>query len=95
MFKHSSAFLAGIVSQKINSIFCFFHIQNLIIREYPAELIVTLICCIFVTLQSAVVALIAEKDHPKAWRLESNMELIAIGYSVSIEKMTCSSIIGS
>ncbi|XP_050276787.1 WAT1-related protein At3g28050-like isoform X3 [Quercus robur] len=57
-----------------------FIVQTWIIREYPAELIVTLIACIFTTVQSALVALVAEKD-PKVWRLRSNMELIAIGYS--------------
>ncbi|KAK7818540.1 wat1-related protein [Quercus suber] len=59
-----------------------FIVQTWIIREYPAELIVTLIACIFTTVQSALVALVAEKD-PKVWRLRSNMELIAIGYSPS------------
>ncbi|KAE8023427.1 hypothetical protein FH972_009121 [Carpinus fangiana] len=58
-----------------------FIVQTLIIRECPAELIVTLICCTFVTLQSTAIALISEIDNPNAWRLGSNMELIAIGYS--------------
>ncbi|XP_050276789.1 WAT1-related protein At3g28050-like isoform X5 [Quercus robur] len=57
-----------------------FIVQTWIIREYPAELIVTLIASFFATFQSALVALVAEKD-PKVWRLRSNMELIAIGYS--------------
>lgn len=49
---------------------------------------VTLIGSIFVTAQSVLVALIAEKD-PNAWRLRPDIELIAIGYSVSIKKTTC------
>ncbi|XP_018810478.2 WAT1-related protein At3g28050-like isoform X2 [Juglans regia] len=57
-----------------------FNIQTRIIREYPAELIVALIRCIFVAIVSAIISLIAEKD-PNAWKLSLNMELIAIGYS--------------
>lgn len=57
-----------------------FIVQTHIIREYPEELVVTLVCCFFVTFLSALVAVIAEKD-PKAWLLAPNMELIAIVYS--------------
>ncbi|KAG6713324.1 hypothetical protein I3842_05G145700 [Carya illinoinensis] len=60
-----------------------FNIQTRIIREYPAELIVALIRCIFVAIVSAIISLIAEKD-PNAWKLSLNMELIAIGYSVTL-----------
>jgi hypothetical protein len=35
----------------------------------------------FVTILSASISLIAEKD-PNAWKLSLNMELMAIGYSV-------------
>ncbi|KAG6654475.1 hypothetical protein CIPAW_05G148200 [Carya illinoinensis] len=61
-----------------------FNIQTRIIREYPAELIVALIRCIFVAIVSAIISLIAEKD-PNAWKLSLNMELIAIGYSHSLQ----------
>ncbi|KAK4841983.1 hypothetical protein QYF36_013705 [Acer negundo] len=54
--------------------------QTWIIKDYPEELMVTFICCIFVTIQSAIVALIAVRD-PLAWKLKPDMELIAIGYS--------------
>lgn len=54
--------------------------QTSIIRDYPAELIVTLISHIFATMQSSLVSLIAERD-PSAWRLRLDMELIAVGYS--------------
>ncbi|KAG2707475.1 hypothetical protein I3760_05G149200 [Carya illinoinensis] len=57
-----------------------FNLQTRILREYPAELIVALIQCIFVAIVSAIISLIAEKD-PNAWKLSLNMELIAIGYS--------------
>ncbi|KAK3223274.1 hypothetical protein Dsin_010299 [Dipteronia sinensis] len=55
-------------------------VQTWIIKDYPEELMVTFICCIFVTIQSAIVALIAESD-PIAWKLKPDIELIAIGYS--------------
>lgn len=50
-------------------------------KDYPAVLMQTLICCIIVTIQIAPVSLVAEKD-PNAWRLRPDIELIAIGYSV-------------
>ncbi|KAL9423971.1 hypothetical protein AB3S75_035958 [Citrus x aurantiifolia] len=55
-------------------------VQTSIIREYPEELMATFICCVFVTVQSTVVALIAERN-PNSWRLKPDMELIAIGCS--------------
>lgn len=45
---------------------------------------VTFICCIFVTIYSSIVAIVAVRD-PSAWRLKPDMELISIGYSVSIK----------
>ena len=65
-----------------NICFSLLHLQTSIIRDYPAELIVTLISHIFATMQSSLVSLIAERD-PSAWRLRLDMELIAVGYSVS------------
>uniref|UniRef100_A0A2N9IVJ7 WAT1-related protein n=1 Tax=Fagus sylvatica TaxID=28930 RepID=A0A2N9IVJ7_FAGSY len=58
-----------------------FIVQTWIMKDYPAVLMQTLICCIIVTIQSATVSLVAEKD-PNAWRLRPDIELIAIGYSV-------------
>lgn len=63
--------------------FCFallLIVQTWIMKEYPAVLMQTLICCIIVTIQIATVSLVAEKD-PNAWRLRPDIELIAIGYS--------------
>lgn len=57
-----------------------FVFQTSIIRAYPAELMVTLICCTFVTMQSSIVSLMAERN-PSAWRLRPDIELIAIVYS--------------
>ncbi|XP_022776052.1 WAT1-related protein At5g40210-like [Durio zibethinus] len=58
------------------------NVQTWIIRGYPAEMMVTLICNIFVAILSSVVSVIVEKD-PNAWRLGLNMELIAIVYTAA------------
>ncbi|KAB1200306.1 hypothetical protein CJ030_MR0G007656 [Morella rubra] len=55
-------------------------VQTWIIKDYPAELMLTLICCVIVTILSAAVSLAAEND-PNAWRLRPDIELITIGYS--------------
>ncbi|KAJ0095863.1 hypothetical protein Patl1_16201 [Pistacia atlantica] len=60
----------------------YYIVQTWIIRDYPAELMVTLICCIFVSILSAIVSLVAEKDA-NAWRLKPNINLMAIGYSAA------------
>ncbi|XP_059656019.1 WAT1-related protein At5g40240-like isoform X2 [Cornus florida] len=55
-------------------------VQTWIIREYPAELMVTLIACGFVTILSTIVALIAERAQ-SAWELSLDIELLCICYS--------------
>ncbi|XP_057495051.1 WAT1-related protein At3g28050-like isoform X1 [Actinidia eriantha] len=55
-------------------------VQTWIIRDYPAELVVTLLGCIFVTILSTIVALLAERD-PNAWKLRPDVELVTIAYS--------------
>ncbi|KAE8023426.1 hypothetical protein FH972_009120 [Carpinus fangiana] len=56
-------------------------VQSRVVRDYPGEVItVALLRNIFVTILSASISLIAEKD-PNAWKLSLNMELMAIGYS--------------
>ncbi|GLU21577.1 hypothetical protein SLE2022_377100 [Rubroshorea leprosula] len=57
-----------------------FILQTSIIREYSEVLMVTVIACLFTTIQSAAIGLIAERDMG-AWTLKPDMELIAIGYS--------------
>ncbi|CAL5418982.1 unnamed protein product [Camellia sinensis] len=54
--------------------------SNWIVGDYPAEMVVTLFGCIFVTILSAIVALIVERD-PNAWTLKPDVELITIVYS--------------
>ncbi|KAJ9187993.1 hypothetical protein P3X46_003395 [Hevea brasiliensis] len=56
-------------------------IQALILKKYPAELIVVFFYCFFVTILSAIVCLVVERD-PFAWSLKPNMRLAAVLYSV-------------
>ncbi|KAL6547255.1 hypothetical protein OROMI_022976 [Orobanche minor] len=47
-------------------------VQSSILKIYPTKMIVVAVYCLFVTMQSAIVALIAEKDLT-AWKLEAEM----------------------
>lgn len=55
-------------------------IQAVILKKYPAELIVVCFYCFFVAIQSGIVSLIVERD-PSAWRLEPKLRLFSILYS--------------
>ncbi|XP_028783718.1 WAT1-related protein At3g28050-like [Neltuma alba] len=55
-------------------------VQFWVLKDYPAEFMVTTICCSFVVVLSAIVALIAE-GASEAWILRPDMELVAIFYS--------------
>ncbi|KAL0336179.1 UNVERIFIED_CONTAM: WAT1-related protein [Sesamum radiatum] len=54
-----------------------------ILKMYPAEMIVVAFYCCFVTMQSSLVSLIAERDST-AWRIETKIGLIAVFYSAII-----------
>ncbi|KAG8653993.1 hypothetical protein MANES_05G089500v8 [Manihot esculenta] len=55
-------------------------IQALILKKYPAELIVVFFYCFFVTILSAIVCVVVERD-PFAWSLKPNIRLAAVLYS--------------
>ncbi|XP_051145877.1 WAT1-related protein At5g40240-like isoform X2 [Andrographis paniculata] len=55
-------------------------VQASILKIYPAEMIVVAFYCLFVTMQSTAVALIAEKDA-MAWKLQAHMGLVAVVYA--------------
>ncbi|KAK6920744.1 EamA domain [Dillenia turbinata] len=55
-------------------------LQAAVLKEYPSELSLVAFCCIFGTLQSAVIALIAERNL-NAWILRPDIELVSILYS--------------
>lgn len=57
-------------------------LQTLILKIYPSEMIIVAIYCLFVTTQSTLVAVIAEKDIT-AWKLQAEMGLVAVLYAVS------------
>ncbi|XP_011086527.1 WAT1-related protein At3g28050-like isoform X2 [Sesamum indicum] len=54
-------------------------LQASILNMYPAEMIAVAIYCFFVTIQSLVVSLIAERDST-AWTIETKIGLIAVFY---------------
>ncbi|WCJ21686.1 nodulin MtN21 /EamA-like transporter family protein [Euphorbia peplus] len=54
-----------------------FIVQAWLLKDYPAELMITTITCTFVTLLSAILTLIVEKDS-SVWVLKPDVELIAI-----------------
>ncbi|KAG2707478.1 hypothetical protein I3760_05G149300 [Carya illinoinensis] len=55
-------------------------LQALILKKYPAGLIIAFFYCFFVAIQSAVVSLVLERDF-SSWSLQPNMRLIAVLYS--------------
>uniref|UniRef100_A0A5B6ZV73 WAT1-related protein n=2 Tax=Davidia involucrata TaxID=16924 RepID=A0A5B6ZV73_DAVIN len=57
-----------------------FIVQTWIMKDYPAEMMIALISCIFVTIQAGIVALNVERD-PNAWKLRPDIELLTIAYS--------------
>jgi hypothetical protein len=64
----------------------FFMFQALILKKYPAELIVVFFYCFSVTILSTIVCLFMERD-PVAWSLKPTVRWIAVVYSVSSEKI--------
>ncbi|XP_059649731.1 WAT1-related protein At5g40230-like isoform X2 [Cornus florida] len=55
-------------------------VQVLILRKFPAELIIVFFYCFSVAILSAAVAFIVEKDS-SAWSLQPNIRLFAVVYS--------------
>ncbi|XP_019157920.1 PREDICTED: WAT1-related protein At3g28050-like [Ipomoea nil] len=60
-----------------------FLVQAWILKDYPGELMLTVITCALVTILSAIAAMIAERNV-NAWKLRPDMELIAICYNAII-----------
>nr|GME13624.1 WAT1-related protein At3g28050-like [Ipomoea batatas] len=58
-------------------------VQAWILKDYPGELILTVITCALVTILSTLVAMVAERNV-NAWKLRPDMELIAICYNAII-----------
>ncbi|CAI0379678.1 unnamed protein product [Linum tenue] len=58
-------------------------IQALILKKYPAELILVFFYCFFVAILSIIVCLVAERDIT-AWTLKPSIRWTAVLYSVGI-----------
>jgi hypothetical protein len=55
--------------------------QAAVLKEYPNKILRTLSQCIFSTVQSFIVAVVAERDFSK-WKLRLDISLLAIIYTV-------------
>ncbi|CAN6344964.1 unnamed protein product [Urochloa humidicola] len=55
-------------------------LQSALLKEYPNKMLVTVTQCVFSTVQSFVVAVVAEKDFSK-WNLRLDISFIAIVYT--------------
>ncbi|CAN1852772.1 WAT1-related protein At3g28050 [Linum perenne] len=60
---------------------CFVIIQALILRKYPAELIIVFFYCFFVAILSTIVCLVMERDIA-AWSLKPKIRWLSVLYSV-------------
>lgn len=58
----------------------FIIVQALILRNYPAELIIVFFYCLFAGILSASISLVVDQD-PSAWALQPNIKLFAVLYS--------------
>jgi hypothetical protein len=56
-------------------------VQAAVLKEYPNSMIVTVAQCMFSTVQSFIVAVIAERDFSR-WKLRFDFSLLAILYNV-------------
>ncbi|CAN1151274.1 WAT1-related protein At3g28050 [Linum perenne] len=59
---------------------CFVIIQALILRKYPAELIIVFFYCFFVAILSTIVCLVMERDIA-AWSLKPKIRWMSVLYS--------------
>ncbi|XP_021293103.1 WAT1-related protein At5g40240-like isoform X1 [Herrania umbratica] len=55
-------------------------VQASVLKKFPAELIVVFYYCFFVTLQSAIVCLVTERDL-RSWSFKPDVRLVAVLYS--------------
>ncbi|CAN6344959.1 unnamed protein product [Urochloa humidicola] len=63
--------------------------QGLLLKEYPNKLLATLIQCLFGMIQSCVVAVVVERDHPSRWKLGLDVSLLAVAYSGIVGTGVC------
>ncbi|KAL6624426.1 hypothetical protein ACP70R_031747 [Stipagrostis hirtigluma subsp. patula] len=63
--------------------------QGLLLKEYPNKLLATLIQCLFGTMQSCLVAVALERNHPSRWKLRLDLSLLAVAYSGIVGTGVC------
>ncbi|KAL4575123.1 hypothetical protein LXL04_021964 [Taraxacum kok-saghyz] len=73
--KGSMMIIAGCLSWS-----CFYIVQALTLRVYPAELSLTALICAAGTLQGSIVTIIAERGNNEAWKLQWDAGLVTIVY---------------
>ncbi|KAK4791323.1 hypothetical protein SAY86_031736 [Trapa natans] len=56
-------------------------LQAVVLKKYPAELIIVFFYCFFVAIQSAIICLYVEGGDSSAWSLKNRMRLISVLYS--------------
>ncbi|KAF5450742.1 hypothetical protein F2P56_031068 [Juglans regia] len=59
----------------------FYILQSITVKKYPAELSLSSLICFMGTVQSAAVALVAERHHPSAWSIGWDSRLLAPLYT--------------
>ncbi|KAK3151549.1 hypothetical protein QOZ80_3AG0247340 [Eleusine coracana subsp. coracana] len=65
-----------------------FILQGLLLKEYPNKLVLTLIQCLFGTVQSGLVAVAIDRDLSK-WKLGFDLSLLAVAYSGIVGTAIC------
>ncbi|KAI3734844.1 hypothetical protein L6452_14324 [Arctium lappa] len=73
--KGSMMIIAGCLSWS-----CFYIVQAITLRSYPAELSLTALICAAGTLQGSIVTIIAERGNNEAWRLHLDAGLVTMVY---------------
>ncbi|KAI3817738.1 hypothetical protein L1987_11536 [Smallanthus sonchifolius] len=73
--KGSMMIIAGCLSWS-----CFYIVQAITLKTYPAELSLTALICAAGTLQGSIVTVIAERGNNEAWRLHLDAGLVTMIY---------------
>nr|CAB3459902.1 unnamed protein product [Digitaria exilis] len=63
--------------------------QGLLLKEYPNKLFATLIQCLFGMIQSCLLTVVAERNHPSRWKLGLDFSLFAVAYSGIVGTGVC------
>jgi hypothetical protein len=79
--ERASYYLVSSEMYKITHMVMYVSVQSALLKEYPNKMLVTVTQCVFSTVQSFVVAVVAERDFSK-WKLRFDISLLAIIYTV-------------